>query len=204
MTEGSTSPDQRGALRRREGRYSSHLTCWRRQRDAGAWAGLAARQRGRPAPVPDVHGPRLAAGSARTNTCASACSRRPPSSTSKKSFTVAGARPASARAGRQALMTTAATLGAQVGVVRACHSLGVARATFYRQRARDAAPATVPAVVRPAPPLKLTPAARDHALTLLQCRAFHRCLTPHPARQPARRRPVSLRGAHPLRILAQV
>ncbi len=61
-------------------------------------------------------------------------------------------------------MTTAATLGEQVGVVRACHSLGVARAAFYRQRARDAAPATVPAVARPAPPLKLTPAERDHAL----------------------------------------
>lgn len=53
-------PGQLGALLRREGLYSSHLTCWRRQREAGALAGLAARPRGRPAPVPDVHGQRVA------------------------------------------------------------------------------------------------------------------------------------------------
>jgi len=52
-------PGQLGALLRREGLYSSHLTCWRRQREAGALAGLAARKRGRPAPVPDVHGQRV-------------------------------------------------------------------------------------------------------------------------------------------------
>jgi transposase len=54
-------PGQLGALLRREGLYSSHLTCWRRQREAGALAGLAARQRGRPAPVPDVHRQQVAA-----------------------------------------------------------------------------------------------------------------------------------------------
>jgi putative transposase len=68
-------------------------------------------------------------------------------------------------------MTTAATLSAQVGVARACRSLGVARATLYRQRARDRAPASVPPV-RPAPPLKLTPAERDHALAILHCERF--------------------------------
>jgi transposase len=52
-------PGQLGALLRREGLYSSHLTCWRRQRAAGALAGLAARKRGRPALVPDVHGQRV-------------------------------------------------------------------------------------------------------------------------------------------------
>jgi hypothetical protein len=52
-------PGQLGALLRREGLYSSHLTCWRHQRDAGALAGLAARKRGRPAQVPDVHGQRV-------------------------------------------------------------------------------------------------------------------------------------------------
>lgn len=35
-----------GALLRREGLYSSHLTTWRRQRDAIAKAGLKARKRG--------------------------------------------------------------------------------------------------------------------------------------------------------------
>jgi transposase-like protein len=39
-----------GALLRREGLYSSHLTTWRRQRDEIAKAGLKARKRG-PKPV---------------------------------------------------------------------------------------------------------------------------------------------------------
>lgn len=38
-----------GALLRREGLYSSNLAAWRRQRDAIAQAGLAARKRGRKA-----------------------------------------------------------------------------------------------------------------------------------------------------------
>ena len=45
-----------GALLRREGLYSSHLTTWRRQRDEVARAGLAARKRGPKAKVVD---PRL-------------------------------------------------------------------------------------------------------------------------------------------------
>jgi hypothetical protein len=51
---------QLGALLRREGLYSSHLTCWRRQREAGALAGLAERKRGRKARVPDAQGQRVA------------------------------------------------------------------------------------------------------------------------------------------------
>lgn len=40
-------PGQLGRLLRREGLYSSHLTTWRRQREAGELAGLAPRKRGR-------------------------------------------------------------------------------------------------------------------------------------------------------------
>ena len=40
-------PGQIGALLRREGLYSSHLTTWRRQRDAGQMAGLKPQKRGR-------------------------------------------------------------------------------------------------------------------------------------------------------------
>ena len=36
-----------GALLRREGLYSSHLTTWRRERETGELAGLAAKKRGR-------------------------------------------------------------------------------------------------------------------------------------------------------------
>ena len=42
-------PGQIGALLRREGLYSSHLTTWQRQREAGQMAGLKPRKRGRKA-----------------------------------------------------------------------------------------------------------------------------------------------------------
>jgi len=47
----AASPGERGAVLRREGLYSSHLTEWRKARDAGALAGLAP-TRGRPAADP--------------------------------------------------------------------------------------------------------------------------------------------------------
>lgn len=40
-------PGMLGALLRAEGLYSSHLTTWRRQRDAGELAGLSPKKRGR-------------------------------------------------------------------------------------------------------------------------------------------------------------
>ena len=42
-------PGQLGTLLRREGLYASHLTKWRRQRDAGALAALNPKRRGRKA-----------------------------------------------------------------------------------------------------------------------------------------------------------
>ena len=46
------APGELGALLRREGLYSSHLSKWRKQRDDGALAGLTPRKRGRkPRPV---------------------------------------------------------------------------------------------------------------------------------------------------------
>jgi transposase len=42
-----TDRGEMGALLRREGLYSSHLTTWRRQREAGELAGLAPKKRGR-------------------------------------------------------------------------------------------------------------------------------------------------------------
>ena len=48
-----TQPGQLGALLRREGLYSSHLTAWRQQRDKGTLAGLTPKRRGRK-PNPDA------------------------------------------------------------------------------------------------------------------------------------------------------
>jgi transposase-like protein len=47
------SSGELGALLRREGLYSSHLTTWRRQREAGQLAGLAPKRRG-PKPNPEA------------------------------------------------------------------------------------------------------------------------------------------------------
>ncbi len=50
--EACTEPGEIGALLRREGLYSSHLSKWRRQREAGALEGLRPKKRGRkPRPV---------------------------------------------------------------------------------------------------------------------------------------------------------
>ena len=43
------SPGEIGALLRREGLYSSHLTTWRQQREAGVLSALRPKQRGRKA-----------------------------------------------------------------------------------------------------------------------------------------------------------
>jgi transposase len=45
--DGCTMPGEVGALLRREGLYSSHLTVWRRQREAADLAGLTPKKRGR-------------------------------------------------------------------------------------------------------------------------------------------------------------
>ena len=45
---------ERGAFLRREGLYSSHLSEWRKQRDSGALAGLAAKPRTDRRPAGDV------------------------------------------------------------------------------------------------------------------------------------------------------
>ena len=50
--DGCSKPGEIGALLRREGLYSSHLTKWRRLREEGALAGLTPKKRGRkPRPV---------------------------------------------------------------------------------------------------------------------------------------------------------
>lgn len=49
-----TRPGELGALLRREGLYSSHLTTWRAQRDRAALDGLEPRQRGPKPPSPEA------------------------------------------------------------------------------------------------------------------------------------------------------
>ncbi len=68
-------------------------------------------------------------------------------------------------------MDATETLGAQVGLPRACASLGVPRASLYRRRARAASPPAQPPA-RPAPPLKLSAEEQAQALELLHSERF--------------------------------
>src|SRR5437762_4226682 len=49
QADACTGAGESGALLRREGLYSSHLTTWRRQREEGSLAALSPKKRGRPA-----------------------------------------------------------------------------------------------------------------------------------------------------------
>src|SRR2546428_6364272 len=55
-----TKPGELGALLRREGLYSSHLTTWRAARDRGELEGLSPKQRGPKAAPPDPREKRIA------------------------------------------------------------------------------------------------------------------------------------------------
>src|SRR5574337_592876 len=53
LADACTEPGSLGTLLRREGLYSSNLTAWRRQRDAGTLSALTPQKRGRKAPARD-------------------------------------------------------------------------------------------------------------------------------------------------------
>lgn len=55
-----SKPGEVGALLRREGLYSSHLSVWRAARGRGELAGLSPRRRGPQAPPPDSRDTRIA------------------------------------------------------------------------------------------------------------------------------------------------
>ncbi|NMO14796.1 transposase [Pyxidicoccus fallax] len=55
-----TKPGEVGALLRREGLYSSLLSAWRRQRNAGELSARSPKKRGPPAQVPDASARRVA------------------------------------------------------------------------------------------------------------------------------------------------
>lgn len=55
--EACTEPGEKGALLRREGLYSSHITTWRRQRERGELDGLKPKKRG---PQKDVEAAQIA------------------------------------------------------------------------------------------------------------------------------------------------
>ena len=124
-----TQPGQIGALLRREGIYSSHLSTWRKRRTAGH--GFEAGKRGRSshcrsAPYRQAHSRERTSSPA---TGAGASDHRGP----KKSivFTrLANGR----RIGRDLLMQATHGLAVDVGVARACRVMKLDRCAIYRQR----------------------------------------------------------------------
>ncbi len=60
QADACTGMGELGALLRREGLYSSHLTTWRRQREQGSLAALSPKKRGRPAVPPSPLARRVA------------------------------------------------------------------------------------------------------------------------------------------------
>ena len=132
-----------GAILRREGLYSSALTDWRRQRDAGAFGALAPGKRG---PKTAEANPLAAevAGLQRDNarltlrlTRAEAIIEHP-----KKSCGAAG-HPAGAER-RRALTEAVVALAPASGMTAAvCAALGVSRASVQRRRARLTAPPAI-------------------------------------------------------------
>ncbi|MGH8538871.1 MAG: IS3 family transposase [Gammaproteobacteria bacterium] len=160
-------PGEVGALLRREGLYSSHLTHWRREVAAGENVALAPKRRG---PKPD-----LAKAESRRNEaleCEVARLRRKLEraeqiiEAQKKPMRTAGA-----AHGRGALaMNSAMAVAPQIGIVAACLGLGVARATFYRaQRPVSVRQVNVP---RASSPRALSVAEQQAILGLLHAPAY--------------------------------
>ncbi|MGH8471798.1 MAG: IS3 family transposase, partial [Gammaproteobacteria bacterium] len=122
-------PGEVGALLRREGLYSSHLTHWRREVEAGENMALAPKRRG---PKPD-----LAKAESRRNEALEREVARLHRKLERAEQIIDAQKkplraPGTAR-GRGALaMNTALEIAPEIGIVAACSGLGVARATFYR------------------------------------------------------------------------
>ncbi|MCY0999995.1 IS3 family transposase [Myxococcus sp. MISCRS1] len=156
-----TKPGEVGALLRREGLYSSLLSAWRRQRDAGELSASSPKKRGPPAKLPDASARRvaelekeLARAQARLKRAEALLDLQ------KKFFGNPGSGTAQARRG--ALMRVALEAVGEMGVAPVCQALGLPRATFYRRARPNQEP-----VRRGSPPRALLPEQRAEVLTVL-------------------------------------
>ena len=156
-------PGEIGALLRREGLYSSHLSTWRRLRREGVLQGLSAQQRG----------PKRNA--AATEQREIAHLQKQVSKLEhelKKAHTIIDVQkklsgdPIDDAQGRELVMNAVRTLSVRVGVKPACVALRMNRSRYYRgQRPRIHRPCL-------APPLKLSPHEYHKAHSLLLCERF--------------------------------
>ena len=140
-------PGGAGAILRREGLYSSALTDWRRQRDAGAYEALKAVRRGPKAAPSQSPGGRARPTAARQQTpYSAAAARRGGDRYPKKSGFASGP---GDRQRRDVLMDAVAATAPEAGVIAAaCTAVGLSRATFHRHQMTAKRP---PAPTRPRP-----------------------------------------------------
>ena len=172
-SDACTEPGQIGALLRREGLYSSHLTQWRHARDAGALTALG-RPRGRPKIDSLGHRERPAApavGARRGRTGQGAQGDPGAGRSLCASGRAAGAQ-GRAREHRVMINATVDELTPIVGTRSACRALGAAPASVYRARSPRERPAPGP---RPAPAKTLSGAEREAVLAHLHSERFLDC-----------------------------
>ncbi|MCA1680493.1 MAG: IS3 family transposase [Actinobacteria bacterium] len=166
-------PGEIGALLRREGLYTSHLTYWRKQRDQGALKGLS-RPRGRkPADRRDAE---LAALRQRAERAEVELEK------ARKVIEVQGKRLSALgrtaraegreRQGRAMIEQTVEELTPIVGTRSACSALGASPATIYRRRRP---PEPRPKRPRPVPARALSEPEREAVLAELRSERFVDC-----------------------------
>ena len=160
-----------GAVLRREGLYSSALSDWRRQRDAGGFNALVPARRGPKAAEPNALTSKMAAvAKGQCQAHATPGARRGHHRHPKKVAALLGI--PLAPSGRRTLTEAVVALAPAGGMTAAvCAALGISRASVQRKRARLTAPPAV-ARLRPRPARSLSVPQRQVVLDLLHAPRF--------------------------------
>jgi transposase InsO family protein len=157
-----------GALLRREGLYSSHLSTWRRQREAGRMNGLTPRRRG---PKPDLQAAELAQ-LRRENERLKRKLQQAEVIIDAQKKACATLRRDARRERESDMIQSAEDLALAVGVSAACRALRVARSGLYRRRHPHATSLPRP---RPPPARALSPVERAQVRDVLNSPRFEDC-----------------------------
>lgn len=158
-------PGEVGALLQREGLYTSHLSMWRRAREAGELAGET-RPRGPKPKVVDARDARIPALEKENLRLQRLTERAEQIAEVQRANRDALGGPGVA-AGRRDRVAAVEAAAAEVGVSAACAAFGMSRATLYRWRAPKYGP-RAPAKQ----PRALRPEARAAVLAVLQEERF--------------------------------
>jgi transposase-like protein len=169
QVDGLTEPGAIGALLRREALYSSQLTGWRREREAGALLEALGRRRGRKArSSPEQK--RVAALEARNARLERELEQaRLIIEVQKKTVHATGAAHGRGQAHRERILSAVAELAPQIATRRVLRALGASHATWYRRRAPRSARLRSRAVP---PPLALSAVERGAIVALLNSERF--------------------------------